>query len=295
MILYAYLIIYVISYGLMSKRNKSFYKTTLKEWRYFTWLLSQPFEFKDVWYKPFTILIGLLFVLLFPTLSIVCPLWDEIVPPEYLILPYAVHMDGYPYTKTKNMQNKIYWEHLFRKHGIHTPTIFCTSPSSCKNTPVDIPLLSKPIYGTQGAGIQENTSVDDYMRLTEEYMLQEQLTDCYAPESKRHFRIVTCFDGTVFYTKEFKHPRKRFEGTICSSFKCSKTLSAKEKRDLRSIKTQLKTLHISEFQCVPFIGWDVMLTCKGAFVLEGNLGATITVPYYKKKYIRYMRSLFSLM
>lgn len=45
---YAYLILYVIS-----KRNKSFYKITLKEWRYFTWLLSKPFEFKDVWYKPF--------------------------------------------------------------------------------------------------------------------------------------------------------------------------------------------------------------------------------------------------
>ena len=113
------------------------------------------------------------------------------------------------------------------------------------------------------------------MRLTEEYMLQEQLTDCYAPESKRHFRIVTCSGGTVFYTREFKHPRKRFEGTVCSSFKCSKTLSAEEKRDLRSIKTQLKTLHISEFQCVPFIGWDVMLTCKGAFVLEGNDNGTV--------------------
>lgn len=41
------------------------------------------------------------------------------------------------------------------------------------------------------------------------------------------------------------------------------------------ISEKLLNLHKKEFDFVPYIGWDVILSCNGPFVLEGNVAPAL--------------------
>ena len=44
---------------------------------------------------------------------------------------------------------------------------------------------------------------------------------------------------------------------------------------VKNISDKLLDLHKNEFSFVPYIGWDVILSCDGPYVLEGNIATAL--------------------
>ena len=61
---------------------------------------------------------------------------------------------------------------------------------------------------------------------------------------------------------------------ICNTDKCY-LLSSKENIMVKNISDKLLDLHKNEFSFVPYIGWDVILSCDGPYVLEGNIATAL--------------------
>ena len=132
-------------------------------------------------------------------------------------------------------------------------------------------------------------------------LLQEYITDCFTSFA-RHFRISTVsLNNTIslFSIDEKKQDdmskvaSNHVNGgslTFCPDNKCD-FLTDTENMYIHDITRQLFLLHKNRFKNVPFIGWDVCLTCKGPYVFEGNLGGS--VEWNHEKYINIMEQVYN--
>ena len=279
----------------MSDANKRIYFYSIRHSSYFFWLLRKNFTSTDKLLVLKYIIGGMLFLLFFPIVSLVVPEWPKLhdVFIEFLAIPITLSRDAPGYPICKNMQNKLYWYDTFTANNIRTPKVFCRTQKDASKIKLDDNALyiTKPEYGTQGGGVEKITFADYKNRKYKTNMiLQELLADCYTDRA-RHFRIITqCTQGwvTTFHISELtqtddskiaSNRANNAKSVTCVNNICD-FLSYEERIQVNSIQKKLITLHRNEFDIVPFIGWDVILTCDGAYVFEGNLGCSIHPSMY---------------
>jgi hypothetical protein len=289
-ILKYYIILLFFSLMLMKTTARKYWIYSLKNYSYYYWMACQNFSVDEKNYVFDNVVMGIIFIFLFPIICFIDPNnWKQKFGGkrgELLMLPISLNNDDKNYSLTSNMQSKLFWFDTFVKNKINTPKVICRSQHEPYNSKFDInkSYIAKPNYGTDGSDIIKTTYKKYKLTNFKTIMiLQEFHTDCFTKKS-RHFRIVTQFknnNSQLFYTIELKQSKKNIVvsnksnggiSKICKNNICS-FLSSKEILFLNEINTKLLKLHKKMFSIVPFIGWDIILTCDGPFALEGNIGA----------------------
>jgi glutathione synthase/RimK-type ligase-like ATP-grasp enzyme len=295
-ILYLYIILYVISLMCMSHMNYKMYIWTLYNYKYFIWLYSKNFSTTRKMYIFQVIIYSILFPFFFPIIATFIPQYDLLfgLGGEFFVFPISLHRDKK--NITKKVQSKLFWYYIFKENNILTPEVYyyfnnkkkkltlINNISSLKN---DI-FIIKPNYGTEGSNIIKETITTFKNMLSytkQDLLLQEYIEDCYN-DTARHFRINTLSNNnevvifSIFEYKQFDKNKLASNGanggiaTFCGPVNCG-FLSKEEQQYIITICDSLKKLHKKEFDILPFIGWDVCLTCNGPYVFEGNLGSAM--------------------
>lgn len=293
--------------------NYKIYIWTLQNYKYFIWLYSKNFSATQNMYVLKIIIFCILFPFFFPIISVLIPNYDDLLYLEgaSILVPLALHRDKNDLTK--KMQSKLFWYKTFKNNNILTPEIYYYYNSESKRLqkinelPYNInTFIIKPEYGTEGSNIIKadyNTYTKLLSNTKQNLILQEYVLDCYY-KFARHFRINTLFNNnnvSIFYIDERKQTSLKIAsnhangGIIrnCGDINCD-FLSEEEQEQIIIISDKLKKLHIKELNIIPFIGWDVCLTCNGPYVFEGNLGASMTSnKLIYQKYISIMTEIYN--
>jgi glutathione synthase/RimK-type ligase-like ATP-grasp enzyme len=262
------------------------------------WLYKRDFETTDKLYKTKVIVFAITFILIFPIIALVVPEWERIFGfnGEIYVIPISLENDDDQYTICKSVQSKLFWHKTFKENGIKTPNVYCTSQTLCdlksQNLDENLVYIVKPEYGTQGSGV-EKVKIEEFVKkkYRTNMILQEYVTDCTS-KSYRNFRIITQAKNPaeVFFVDEKVNDKiaanivNGGKATVCKNTKCNH-LTRSEQMYIEKIKKRLCTLHDDTFKIIPFIGWDIILSCHGAVVLEGNLGTSISDSETYKRYI----------
>ena len=187
--------------------------------------------------------------------------------------------------------DKLTWYILFKKYNIKSPTVYGIIDKNNKLKLIDNSFnpnekyIIKPIYGVHGRTIvfdSYNNIQKNNIKFKEPVILQKRIYDCkYGLNRSRHFRINTFYNKNTnesHLINVFIHNGK--EGKLTSNLaqggniidcgdlsKCT-NLSNEEIDTLNKIKNKLLILH-KELKN-PLFGWDIILGCDDAYVLEGN-------------------------
>jgi hypothetical protein len=246
-----------------------------------------------------------LLILFYPMIACVIPKWDKLFNLEGQLYPVPLSLK-HNKQLCKDMQSKLFWYYTFRYNDIKTPKIYLHYINSKIETINELDnskfFITKPNYGTEGKSIKKIKIEELKNEYYNDMLLQEYIYDCYSVNT-RHFRIYTVsFNKTVymFGTYEYKQPNKykiasnHANGSIikyCNNNTCN-FLSHSENIYIKDISDKLINLHTNKFKDIPFIGWDVCLTCNGPYVFEGNLGAGVNDNLYNE-YITLMNKVYS--
>ena len=210
------------------------------------------------------------------------PKWRDIgFTGELYELPYI--LENNDYKLLKNLQSKFYWYEIFTKYNICTPKVYFYNKIQLCDLPDDEIFIKKPVYGTQGFGI-EKVTMDEYMKSTDSHdvILQEFLENCEKDkEGVKSSRILTLSENdiVVAYSMYVANQTKNDirsnlvhgnKMTLCNVHNCH-GYNELENITLNKTIQKLITLHTNELINIPIIGWDVILTCDCAYVFEGNM------------------------
>tara|TARA_X000000950_G_scaffold286450_1_gene395405 strand:+ start:381 stop:1295 length:915 start_codon:yes stop_codon:yes gene_type:complete len=282
MILFYYLFYFTIFLILLPKYEHNIYISFWKHITFFIWYVvigSSPLLYK------FLGLIGYLTLLLtypfavrfFPKLR-----FSNYITLMYLNQPALEHS----HDVVKKMYSKIYWYEVLRKENILTPKVIAYWNGD-KLVMYDKPeknvlYISKPNYGSNGNNVKLQT-FDEFIKSLgnrEEMILQEFVKDCY--KDNRTVRILTKFINGKVYTSNSSNHFSEYVASnvldkktyVCKSQNCN--FLSKEENDLISyICEKLKAVHEKKYYFVPYIGWDLILSCNGPYILEGNVGTAM--------------------
>ena len=299
----------------MSHMNYKMYIWTLYNYKYFFWLYSKNFSATQYIYIFKIVICCILFPFFFPIIATFIPQYDLLFgfEGEYFVFPISLHRDTS--NITKKMQSKLFWYYTFKRNNILTPKVYYyfNNKNNKLNLINDISVakndifIIKPKYGTEGSNIIKGTITTFTNMLSytkQDLLLQEYVKDCYI-DSVRHFRINTLCNNDevlIFSIDERKQLDKdkvasnHANGgiiTYCGEVNCD-FLCKEEQQQIIMICNSLKELHKKEFDIIPFIGWDVCLTCDGTYVFEGNLGAAMIINQeVYAKYISIMTDIYN--
>ena len=186
--------------------------------------------------------------------------------------------------------DKLTWHILFKKYNIKSPTVYGIIDNN-KLKLIDNRFnpnekyIIKPVDGVQGRtvlfdsykNIQKNN-----IKFREPMIIQKRIYDCkYGLNKSRHFRINTFYNKKtneshlinvfIHNGKEGKLTSNLSQGgslVDCGDLSDCSNLSTEEIDKLNKIKNKLLLLH-KELK-KPLFGWDIILECDDAYVLEGN-------------------------
>lgn len=281
--IFYYLIYLLILIILLPKYEKVIYLLFWKHLPFFMWYLfygSSPILFK------FNSSIGYICLLLFyPLLAKLYPRleFSKHISVMYLNLPALEHDQKL----VKKMHSKIFWFKIFSKFKIKTPNVICFYDGKknyfYKRPENNVKYISKPNLGSNGNNVTLKT-FNEYLNkikyTDEEYILQDYVIDCF--KKNRALRIITkSINGNFEIDTTSNHFSNNINSNsiiktsqICKSKNCD-FLSSEENRMIDIISEKLLKLHKGQFDFVPYIGWDVILSCDGPYVLEGNVAPAL--------------------
>ena len=185
------------------------------------------------------------------------------------ILNFYSYHDEY-FNKRREMGSKLFWNDCFSKNGIKTPKVFGTTKPLTLYEPInpDEMYISKPVNGIQGVGVKLVKGED--IKVTEDNrLIQERIKTCNH-EGARSFRAVTTYDGTLLSVEELKSDAIISNHAGGGTTKmCDDDMCGEYEKLHKPIK-QLRDLHKRDFGFCFCIGWDLVVDCEEAYVLEGN-------------------------
>jgi len=302
-----YIVLFCVCLFLISSEDRYMYLYSLQHTDYFLWHL---FKFDGLSLTIWGTIMYFLYINYFPIIALFIPDWDKVfhIHGSFDCVPYSLMGNK---ELTYKVQSKLFWYHCFTENGIKTPKIYyhVLNGSVIPIHPLEKgPFILKPNYGTQGIKIRKiegdeikSIQKDKWIAFRyDEKLIQEYVSDCFV-DTARHFRIITSYknDARLFAIKELKQDGTKIasnhangaNAVTCKLSGCD-FLSEQENRFILKSCVQLLELHEKEFKTVPFIGWDVCLTCDGPYVFEGNLGASMGPSDYYPEYKQIMAELY---
>ena len=255
------------------------------------------------------IVVNTLYIILLPILSVLIVICIYFKWNTFLI--YVDCMVKSPGHKIKNM-GKIGWFKVFTNYNINTPRVYAYTQYGNltvidKDFNKDKKYIIKLNDGVGGFFLTIGT-YNEFVKKNKftilKYLFQEIISDCNYKKKPRHVRLITRIDKnnnieTVTYMieigKSFSRPNSNGLNKE-NVYDCLKTLDGcsiltkEEKASLKDIADKLKLVHKRELMSIYNIGWDIILTCDGPYVLEGNmcsgLGSAFS-RYTLNKYLNY--------
>lgn len=173
------------------------------------------------------------------------------------------------YAKTQRvMQSKLFWNEYFPRNGLRVPTLYATTHPFEVVTPLDpdTTYIRKPEYGTTGDDISLIEGRDVGPTEGVNMLVQQKVNSCDY-EGSRTFRVITTYDGDLLALYEFRNDDKIISNMVKGG---SSRVLDDLPPELEKTARTLRALHARDFTFAFSIGWDVMLDCDGAYVLEGN-------------------------
>ena len=189
--------------------------------------------------------------------------------------------------------DKITWYNLFKKYNIQTPTILASIDNNLdikiydKSFDKNKEYILKPVIGFGAKNITFisynnllNKINNNEFNVDETFLFQERIYDCNKEKNNpRHIRIysvktnndIEYITFSIFNGKKNSVASNYHQGgsiVYCFELLC-KELSHDEKNKLKDIGEKLKKLHKNIKK--DLIGWDIILACDSAYVLEGNV------------------------
>jgi hypothetical protein len=323
----------LLTYILMDKKIYSLLILLLFNNRLFTFLkVGYEMEYETQFSYFYTIIIRI-FILLYLVFSIFINFFYVLF--TYHKYKYPINMQFYEITKNPllipnfecslvngisvaynnidlfmTMQNKLYWDNLFKKNNINTPSIagIISNGIVKKNKLFNInkEYIVKPIVGGLGKNIMKYD--ENNIPNNNDYIIQEKIIQ---NDIKGHFRINTIYNKKVkthmlsniylCLNAENKIASNSHNGGSCNEIDINKNSMRYLKSvdlkylnfDIKNIKLKLKIaiekaikLHKTlPLYCIS-VGWDVMLSDNNYYFLEGNIphGTVLTndIYYYQK-------------
>ena len=281
--IFYYLFYFLLIIILLPKYEKVIYFLFWKHIGFFLWYLiygSTPILFKIL------SSLGYICLLLFyPFIAKLYPRlhFSKNISVMYLNQPALEHDTDL----VKKMYSKIFWYKIFTQYKIKTPKIIYYYDGKnihLYDKPKDnVKYISKPNLGSHGNKVtleKVNEFLSKVKYTKEQYVLQYFVTDCF--KKNRALRIITkSINGNFDIETTSNHFSNNINSNsmiktsqICNSKNCN-FLTLRENHMIDYISEKLLNLHKKEFDFVPYIGWDVILSCNGPFVLEGNVAPAL--------------------
>lgn len=289
-LLLAFFGLYIITFSRLPKQDKLFFFYIVKNFKYLIWLSKLNFQLfvPGIHMKYQICSIG--FIVFYPFLALFDPNWKEKYgfTGELYEFPLILERDRINnYRVSKNVQSKYFWYETFTKYGISTPKVYYYNDQLINQVDVENSVfIKKPEYGGEGAGI-EKVSLKEYENTNYKYkvLLQEYLEDCHS-KSARGVRVFTYCENKKarnYYiwfdtqtTNDFRTQAHHKTVRVFCDLESCKELSIKENEYIRNLTVKLRKLHEDEFDIIPIMSWDMILTCDDAYVFEGNMCPTKT-------------------
>jgi hypothetical protein len=186
--------------------------------------------------------------------------------------------------------DKYLWFKIFNKFNIPTPKVYAILKKDKLNVldegfDYNKKYIFKPIVGLKGRDIKfdsYNNIKKNNIKFGESMLIQERIYDCkYGDKKPRHIRLHSIYNEKendvysltflIFDGKEKKIMSNFHQGGIvtdCFDLKCE-DLSKEEKSKIIEVTKKLLLLHKKIKRSM--IGWDIILACDNAYVLEGNV------------------------
>jgi hypothetical protein len=298
-------IIYLLSLLILPRYEKNFYYSFFKFYKFFVWLLfsvNSPILFKILYFISFVI-----FILIYPIVALLIKdfKWSKLIGLDLVFPAQLALMKNY--NKTKLTFSKLYWFKIFNKYKINTPKVICYIKNNkfikINKINKNKEYIMKPIYGSNGNSILK-CKFDKFQK--NNFILQEYINDY--ENKNRTIRIVTLNDDniySIFLIIEYKSSHiasnttnllvnngisLSFKQKLCRNNYCD-FLSKEINILIKDASKKLLSLHKNEFDFVPLIGWDIILSKKNYFVLEGNI--TPDISFKKNEYIKIIKKYYN--
>lgn len=189
----------------------------------------------------------------------------------------------------KGFINKYSWFKIFNDNDIPTPMVYAIVKDDKlnilnKDFDYNKKYIFKPNVGLKGRAIYFDSynNIKNNVTFGEAMLIQERIYDCkYGIKKPRHIRLHSIYNEKedevysltflIFDGKEEKIMSNFHQGgtiTDCFDLKCN-NLSKEEKYKIVEITNKLLKLHKKLKRAM--IGWDIILACDTAYVLEGNI------------------------
>lgn len=190
----------------------------------------------------------------------------------------------------KDFINKYSWFKIFNNNDIPTPMVYAIVEDEKlnilnKDFDYNKKYIFKPNVGLKGRDIyfdSYNNIKKNKVTFGESMLIQERIYDCkYGTKKPRHIRLHSIYNEKenevysltflIFDGKEEKIMSNFHQGgtiTDCFDLKCD-NLSKEEKYKIVEVTNKLLKLHKKLRRTM--VGWDIILACDTAYVLEGNI------------------------
>ena len=275
-----YLFINLFCYFTLPKFEKNFLFKVIKNCNFYYWLfknLNCPIFFKISYLFSF-----IFFILFYPIICKIIPnfKWGKLKGMD-TVFSSQISLEK-NYDKTLYTFSKLFWFDIFNKYNIKTPNIYSYIQNNqlyeLKNIDKTKEYIIKPIYGSNGYNISKVNFKN--IILKNNYILQEYIKDIN--NECRTIRIVTVNIKNkidIFFISQIKskdivsntiNTKLKYNNLLCKNNYCL-FLSKKENIMIKEISKKLINLHKKEFNFILFIGWDVILSTNGIYLLEGNI------------------------
>lgn len=186
------------------------------------------------------------------------------------LLNFYCYHDKY-FEKCREMSSKMFWNDYFNANDVKTPKLHATTNPFRMYEPIspDAEYISKPEHGLQGIGI--HVVKGDEIKPTENNHLIQEKIDACGYKGARSFRIVTTYDGKLVSVEELKNDNKVTSNALAGGNvkMCGDDMCGEYQKLHKPIK-KLCELHKRDFSDCFCIGWDVLVDCNHAYVIEGN-------------------------
>lgn len=230
------------------------------------------------------------------------------------ILPYFYCMKLN--TKLNNDTfNKLSWDTLFRENNVPTPRILTTIlEGKINNKDINFDnkkAIIKPIQGCCGNGV----SVYDPNNIPKRgnFIVQEMIQVMNKNKSRSYRIITNCYQNKITLWDIYLLTSDSIATNMSQGGNIYKYIDNKKKKYFKNSNQEIITLCSTEYKYLlesienakkchksllfcPTIGWDVIISDKGEFFLEGNIGVTIScnVDNYmrEREYIDFINPIF---
>ncbi len=201
---------------------------------------------------------------------------------------YSTYIYNYYPKLASDMNNKLYWNSIFKKHNINHPQLICYKKKDkivyVNNINPSKYYISKPITGALGYNVKKikGSDVNKVLNKSKNIIVQEYLYDCIY-KKPRFIRVVTLYNGEIFnmYMRESTSKKsiapnasKKTNVSQCDNNICNR-LSDHVQRKVNNMSNQLAYLHVTNYKEILTIGWDVVINCENndtkIYCLEGNV------------------------